>query len=80
METLHKIKKAKYKRGDILRTNAGSEFVVDNIYRVGIFVTIFYSGYGVNDTLGLITITEENIAGKIGYKRNWKEAQQIRNK
>ena len=68
-----------YHRGDILRTDSEFEFVVDNVYRVGIFETIYYSGYSPKG-LGFIVGVKEEKCKKVGFDPNWEDYQKVRNK
>ena len=74
-----KVYRSTYHRGDILRTDGGFEFVVDNVYRVGIFGPIYYSGYSPQG-LGLIAGIKKEKCKKVGFDPNWEDYQKARNK
>ena len=78
----HYLKKSKFKKGDILRTSSGFEFVLDKIYRISIFAQVYCSGYGtgISNNIGLIAGIKEEDCTRIGYCRNWSQSQKIRNK
>lgn len=75
---MKKVYHSVYHRGDILRTDSGFEFVVDNVYRVSIFGPIYYSGYSPKG-LGFITGIKEEKCKKVGFDPNWKDYQIVRN-